>query len=90
MSEDAEKICDLWERLDGILWNKARAAIGNWIEKIGFDEVEEAAVIACGKPMDPVKRFRYFCGICRSKLRAIEEQPAIIGATDRPPVHQRN
>ena len=49
-------------------------AIKNFIQKLGYDEVIEASEIAIGKlPYSYSPSFKYFCGICWSKLRELTE-----------------
>ncbi len=49
-------------------FNSAR----RFIDKLGYHVVREAAEIALGSPVSGSKVFRYFCGVCWNKLRALE------------------
>lgn len=47
--------------------------IKNFIEKLGFDDVREAADIATSKSFFQLQRkFKYFCGICINKMRELK------------------
>jgi len=64
-----EKIDLLWFDLAGWpLWDKGIKALENYIELIGFEEVEEAVVASAERPVSRLDRWRYCCGICRNKL----------------------
>lgn len=44
-----------------------------FIEKLGFDEVREAAEVAMAAPVHYRSRFRYFCGVCWRKIRELSK-----------------
>jgi HNH endonuclease len=58
-------------------WNPLKkdfSSIRNFIERIGFCEVEEAAEIASEKFSYSLSRaFRYFCGICINKSKEAQQ-----------------
>lgn len=48
------------------------ASVKNFVEKLGFDEVFSAAEITLAKGFRTYSRdFRYFCGVCINKMRAL-------------------
>jgi hypothetical protein len=65
----AKRLCALWESLYGWqLWAKAQKTVLNYIELIGMEEVEESVYFSTSLGRDKVDQYRYFCGICRTKL----------------------
>ena len=66
---DTERLCRTWKAHTGCrLWQKARAQIPAWLEKLPFEEVEEAIVIAAGRDSPPIDCWRYFIGVCKRKV----------------------
>lgn len=58
-------------------WNPSKAdflSIKNFVTKLGYFEVEEAALISSSKfPHNLTRSFKYFCGICINKLKEIQQ-----------------
>lgn len=68
----------MWAELSGYpLWEKALSALSNYVELVGFAEVEEAVVIAAQRQDSIIDRFRYCCGILKSKL-AQKMDPSLV------------
>ncbi len=63
------KIRKMWSELSGYpLWKKAEKALLNYVELVGYDEVEEAIVISAQRDDSIIERFKYCCGILKNKL----------------------
>lgn len=66
---EIEKIDLLWFDLAGWpLWENGVKALENYLELIGFSEVEEAVIASAERPGSRIDKFRYCCGVCRNKL----------------------
>lgn len=68
---------ETWKVAD-ILWDNAMTTIGRshyvsisgFIDKLGYHETAASADIARARiPHDAAQRFKYFCGVCWSKIR---------------------
>jgi hypothetical protein len=69
MPKHEKRLFSLWEELSGSpLWDTARKTLTNYMELLTPEEVEEAIITAAERHDTRVNRFRYFCGICRTKL----------------------
>lgn len=49
--------------------DQSRKSVINFLSKLPEAEVIEAATLAVSKKRTPQETFRYFCGICWSKIR---------------------
>lgn len=64
------KLARIWAQLAGFhLWAKAKITLATYVETLGPEEVEEAIIIAAERDDSKLNRWRYFCGVCRSKAR---------------------
>lgn len=66
---EERRIRKMWMELSGYtLWEKGLKALSNYVELVGFEEVEEAVIIAAERDDSIIMRFRYCCGILKTKL----------------------
>lgn len=64
-----QSVDDLWEELSGRpLWERAVKALNNYVELIGYEEVQHAIFASAERDGSRFDNWRYCCGICRNVL----------------------
>ena len=52
--------------------DKFKISARDFVKRLPYPMVEDAMEIACGKIHDPEKAIKYFCGICWTMIREVE------------------
>lgn len=72
---DVYAVLEVFDRYfvpEAFLANGAPASVRRFLERLPAIEVMDAAELACSRMGQKYRAFRYFCGICWSKIRAAE------------------